>query len=151
MSTSSEWEIPDNETGLEMFAQIMVGHKWLTSEMNWPDAYRVDRQVKIGAAIADLVVFHVDGSLTIIEIKAANLPLRDYCTGIGQLAYQAGAAVIDFAKPPSMIRRVLAIPNPVSEEVSLACWMAGVTVLPLPTVAQSRSIWKEALRAAQES
>lgn len=123
---------PKTEHGAESMAIALVRNKTLAKEMGWPEISDIERQVRIGRAICDIVLRHTDGSVTIIEVKNAGLGLRDYCTGIGQLAYQAVMAASDFQT--YCVRQVLAMPGQFPVDVALACIAADVDMLPMPQI-----------------
>lgn len=137
-----EREYRAGETGAERMAVELLRQQSLWREMRWPDVASITRQARIGRSIADILLRHVDGSLTLVEVKRQGLCLRDYCTGVGQLAYQAIMAMSDFQT--LKVRRVLAMPGQFPVDVAIACVAADVDMLPMPTVDQWMGFMKEA-------
>ena len=127
-----EREYRAGEAGAERMVVDLAMEPKLWAEMGWPDVKTVARQVRIGRSIVDVVLTHSDGSLTLIEVKRQGLGLRDYCTGIGQLAYQAVMAMSDFRT--YSVRRVLAMPGQFPVDIAIACMFAEVDMLPMPTI-----------------
>lgn len=72
----------------------------------------------------------------LIEVKRGGLSLRDYCQGIGQLAYQEVMAMSYFQA--RVVRKVLAAPGPFSPDLVFACVGADVEMLPTMTMRQWR-------------
>lgn len=135
----TDWEaIADRyrkgEAGAELMAVELILCPSLAGAMKWPEVVSVNRQVRIGRSIADILVRHADQSITLVEVKQRGLGLRDYCTGVGQLAYQAIMAASDFQT--FHVRRVLAMPGQFPVDVAIACISAGVEMLPMPEVEQ---------------
>lgn len=150
---SADWEAiesryPDSELGVERLAFSIISHRPcdIAAEMGWPPIVSIARQVRLGRGIADIVLEHSDRSVSLIEVKGFGLGLRDYCTGIGQLAYQAILAMAFYQT--CSVRRVLALPGPIPVDVILACHCAEADILPLPTPAQWRGFLDEASKQA---
>lgn len=140
-ATDWEWLFPRTEQGLELAIVEMLLRQpaALCAEMGWPPIVKVRRQVRLGQQLTDITVEHDDRSVTIIEVKQRGLPLRDYCTGIGQLIYQSLLAMSYFQA--HTVRRVLATPGPVSPDLVMACAAADIDILPTMTMDQ----WHESL------
>jgi len=134
------------ESIINDYAAKFAGTAALADEMGWPKASKVISQVKVGGAIVDVMIKHVDGSITIIEVKRAGLGLRDYCCGIGQLMYQVQAATLEFRT--LNVRAVLALPGAPSFHLILAAMRANVEILPLPTAREWKSSMEYACGAA---
>ena len=132
MSKGTDWEatFAADEKGIERLALVFCDRADICSVMGWPAVASVQRQVRSGREIADIVLVRDDGSVALLEVKRAGLLLRDYCTGIGQLFHQAIMAVSVYQTTD--VRLVLTLPGPVPTDVILACTMAGVDILPLP-------------------
>lgn len=128
---------PTTEQGLEAACKELCRSPSLWDVMAWPPVSRIRRQFRLGKAISDLLLEHEDGSITLIEVKSPGLSLRDYCTGIGQLAYQTIMAMSHFQA--RTVRKVLATPGPVSVDLVFACEAAGVDIMPTMTMEQWRA------------
>lgn len=80
---------------------------------------------------ADLVVFHVDGSASVVEIKDGCRGWRDVVAGIGQVGYYA--TQLSVASPVKAVRRALMWSRLENAEdnrlVVAACREAGVVPL----------------------
>lgn len=139
-----DWEAlyPASERGLESMCADLCCRPSLAEEMGWLPVAAIHRQLKLGNAIADIVVEHTDGSITVIEVKQPGLSLRDYCTGIGQLMYQSIMAASHFQT--TNVSRVLATPGPISVDLIFACESAGIDLLPVSTIEQWRGFLREA-------
>lgn len=142
----SDWlaKYPDSEAGLEAACIELCRSQELLDVMGWPPIARTFRQYRLGRGIADILLEHADGSVTLIEVKCGGLSLRDYCTGIGQLTYQAVMAASHFQT--HNVRKVLATPGPVPVDVVIACAGADIDIMPTMTAEQ----WRQFLREADE-
>lgn len=85
-----DWEAVEmffsgGETGVERMAMHIIEQPDLWAEMKWPEVERVAKQVKIGRSVADIVVWHVDGSLTIVEVKRATCLCENIAPASGNL------------------------------------------------------------------
>ena len=91
-------------------------------------AYQYDFQVKTGRI--DLLLFHQDGGVTIVEVKADNADVLAIAVGIGRLHMHSAAlpAALPGDEQPAYINRILCAP--IAPERSLwlvaACEQAGV-------------------------
>jgi len=137
-----EREYRAGEVGVERIAAAVLSRPSCWAEMGWPDVASINRQVRVGRAIVDILVRHVDGSITLVEVKRAGLHLRDYCTGIGQLAYQAVMAMSDFQT--FKVRRVLAMAGQFPVDVAIVCAAEDVDMLPMCTVDEWIGFLREA-------
>jgi hypothetical protein len=145
MSKQIDWEAiagshGPGEDGIERLALLFCDRADIAEIMGWPEVNSVMRQVRLGGGIADIVLRHVDGSVSLLEVKRAGLGLRDYCTGIGQLFYQAIMAVSVYQTTD--VRMVLVTPGPVPVDVILATAKAHIDILPLPSADE----WRTSLR-----
>lgn len=122
------------EGRVERIALVMCGSPAIWETMGWPDVTDIHNQVQLGGSRADIVLQHADRSVTLVEVKPAGLGLRDYCTGIGQLAYQSIMAMSVYQTLD--IRRVLCLPGPVPSDLVLATTLTDIEFLPLPTPAE---------------
>ena len=113
----------------------------LCAEFGWPGVVNLHRQVHLGSARADILVAHVDGSLTLIEAKAEKMSAREYATGIGQLHHQR----MLLAEWPGVrpIRMVIATTGPIPEALVSMAASSGVDIFPTPTISQWRSFMTE--------
>lgn len=122
------------EAEVERIAVAICGKPQLWKEMGWPEVTNIRCQVQLGGSRADILIEHTDKSVTLIEVKPGGLALRDYCTGIGQLAYQAIMAVSVFQT--YCVRRALCLPGPIPPDLYLASLFADIDFLPVPTPEQ---------------
>lgn len=94
---------------------------------------------------ADLVLFHNDGTVTVIELKGPGDD-RKILAGIGQVTMYA--VQIGYARTARCIRKILAAPvkGEDSEHLAEACAAAGVRFVPLGTPEEHAEIWSDAER-----
>lgn len=97
------------------------------------DRYRLE--VNVSGGRVDVVLFHHDQSVSLVEVKGATVSRRDVLAGIGQLCYYATQAPITLRLTHGApLRRILCAPFDPEEmmELSPACDMAGVLLRNLP-------------------
>lgn len=89
----------------------------------------------IGASRADLVLFHIDSSVTIIEAKGPKKTAVEAAAGIGQLLVYGAMLPVVIGYRPTKLNLTLAFPRlgNASDEYALdvACNTAGVVPLRL--------------------
>ena len=103
-------------------------------------------ELNLGNGRADIVLFHCDGGISIIEVKADN-DIRTIASGIGQLfLYES---MIPFAfkgkkDKPKYISKIIAAPIDFDkcDKINSACELAGIKLVNLPTYKQLQSILK---------
>ncbi len=103
---------------------------------------------------ADIVIFHIDGSVSVIEVKDGDRDVMSVVAGIGQVGFYAGQLAVSRAFPS--IRRALmwtACSNDSHTSLVIdACKVAGVEPLLLPSNAKIKDMMsgvvaKQALEA----
>lgn len=108
-------------------------------------------EFRVDGGRIDLLLFHADASVTIIEAKA-QIRLNQVAAGIGQLCMYAALLpqALSPHQQPTSVRRVLCAPVEPDQCEALfrACDSAGVMFVPLPTQQAMRSIAERALAAA---
>lgn len=87
-------------------------------------------EVALGPCRVDMVLFHKDGGISLVEIKADS-DIRTVASGIGQLfVYEAEFPLSKFGKhiSPKYVNKILASPTPPERayKVMRACHLAGV-------------------------
>ena len=95
-----------------------------------PEIERCSREHRLPRVIADFVLFHVDGTVTVIECKQAGLSMSSYLAGIAQAKYAED--LIKCADPSlcGKTRSFLAVPSGVEKEVGYACMLFGIEYMP---------------------
>lgn len=116
------------------------------------DLIRSEFSMKVGRA--DLVVFHIDGSASVIEVKDGATGYRDVVAGIGQVSLYACQLGLKDGSIKS-VRRVLAWDSMNSNEhnqlVTEACKSAGVIPVKLPSKAQIKACFAELVIARRDA
>lgn len=102
-------------------------------------------ELPMGYGRADLVIFHMDGTATVAEIKDGSQGVRSVVGGIGQVGLYA--TQLDRSKTLLSVRRAL-VWTPVAEKttcqlIERSCLAAGVTSIFLPPV---EKLVRESLR-----
>lgn len=89
---------------------------------------------------ADLVLFHIDGSVTIVEAKSQTRSVIELAGGIGQLLVYASALPKTLGYEPPETRLILAFPRIEEQQeddsLNAACMAAGVRPLRLVSPAE---------------
>jgi hypothetical protein len=149
--TDAQWEmigkrllvVKDSEAAAIEMVRLMLQFGDLETAWSLPkiDRHRFEFPVKGGRI--DLLLFHADGGVTIVEAKA-DRGLSDVAAGIGQLCVYATLLQDALGKAfvPVYIRRVLAAPLSPDASVTMmsACRLAGVEFAHLPTYAEFQTI-----------
>lgn len=100
-------------------------------------------EFNVGGGRIDLILFHMDGGISIIEAKS-EYDIRTIAAGIGQVCMYAAQlpSAIRKSKPPKYINRILTAPIEPERCTYLlkACEMAGVKFVPLPSIGLMKSL-----------
>lgn len=112
--------------------------------------YRFEFPVATGRI--DLLLFHVDGSVSVVEAKAPDRPTT-IAAGIGQLCMYATALPrsLHAKQQPALIRRVLCAHVRPEEcaDIIAACEMAGVKFAYLPPFKMFKSKMDALMKAVR--
>lgn len=123
-------DLRDDESAAMVQIKIMLISGDLRDVLGVPAFHEhcFDFQVKTG--LIDLLLFHPDGGVTIVEVKADNADVLVVAVGIGRLHMHSAAlpAALPADQQPKCITRVLCAP--IAPERSLwlmsACDQAGI-------------------------
>jgi hypothetical protein len=121
----------DDERMVVLIVRMALMHPGAAERMfNCTKIERHRFEFNVGVGRVDLALFHRDGGMTIVELKA-NGETRAVAAGIGQLFLYESAlpfAMKNKAKPPTYVHKVLASPLPPEKalHVMRACNVAGV-------------------------
>jgi hypothetical protein len=120
----------NDEKAVILMLKLMLIFDDLHCAWGLPKIERYRWEFPVEGGRIDLVLFHVDGSVSLVEAKAQGSG-REIAAGIGQLCMYAVAfpLALKNAKRPTCIRRILCAPIAPEKSLSLvaACNMAGVT------------------------
>ena len=100
-----------------------------------PRIERYRLEVSLPGGRVDVVLFHADGSVSLVEVKSAIVSRREVLAGVGQLCYYATQAPRSLRIAPGVtLRRILCAPVEPEDMLALtpACDMAGVMLRNLP-------------------
>jgi hypothetical protein len=94
-----------NEKGVieEILTQIDLGV--IPAAYDWPEIIRVEREFPVPRGRIDILLFHVDGSLTAIECKASD-KAREVLPAVGQV--MAYGLMLGYSQTASKIRLAIA-------------------------------------------
>jgi hypothetical protein len=116
------------------------------------DVSKIDRygfEFSLPNGRIDLLLFHADGGVTIVEAKAQS-DQRSIVGGIGQLCLYAQALELMFREnPPKYIDRILVAP--IADNIDLcvsiggACKMAGVSLVALKSYQETMDLLNKRL------
>ncbi len=118
--------VPNGEAGACAVIRLMLVSGVLASTWDLPPITNWEQEFAFPRGRVDFALFHVDGSVSLVEVKNAGSD-RDILCGIGQLslyAIQAGQNL-----PRNKVRRILAVAIDSAKSLHLdsACHLAGVT------------------------
>lgn len=108
---------------------LMGGQFHLAADL--PEISHYEREYPLPRGRADFVLFHVDGSVTVIEVKKNKGNDREIFPAIGQV--MSYAVQLGYGRTATSIRKMVASDyvGAGSELIDDACRMAGVIWLPL--------------------
>lgn len=126
----------DNEQAVMLVLKLMLEFGDLRRVLGVPkiSGHRFEFPVRGGRI--DLLLFHPDQSVTIVEAKA-DFDQRTIAGGIGQLCMYAALlpSALNSKQRPTYIRRILCTPVAPTKSLDLmtACDMAGVKFVHMPS------------------
>lgn len=127
--------VPDDEEGACAIVLSLLTAGRMHDVLDVPEVATWEREMPFPRGRADFALFHVDGSVSIIEVKR-QAALRTMLAGIGQLALYGMQAGYGLRGVP--IRRVLAVSiagnHLDASTLEEACDAAGVVFVPLGSV-----------------
>lgn len=139
----------NNEEAMALMLRLMLTFEDLEHAWSLPKVERHRFEFNLPGARIDLLLFHTDRSVSIVEAKAET-DMRSTAAGIGQLCLYAALLpqVLIGDQSPALVRRILCAPVEPEKSLNLmrACEMAGVQFAHLPTFATFKAR-AEALRA----
>ena len=123
---------------------IKFGHAEKMLSVPKIDNYKA--QMRLGLGIPDFVLFHADGGISIVEVKA-DKELRSIVAGIGQLFFYESMIPDAFKGKkdvPTYIRKILAVPIDFDkcDKINKACELSGVSLVNLTTHEKLKRILK---------
>jgi len=128
------------------------GSKQIFEKVRWPQIVNWEKEFPVPRGRADFVLFHLDGSITVVEVKRGDRPLMELMAGIGQVtsyATQVGYSNIVGAS----IKRVLAVtalPNLLDELLLAdACKLAGVEYFALGPLKVHQDIYEKVVAVSE--
>lgn len=125
---------PNNEKGVTRMLRELLEQGLFAKVYEMPDVASYESEFSLTRGRADFVVFHVDGSVTVIEAKGPG-DMRSTLAGIGQLlSYTIQIGMSRGLK--GAVRGILVAPVKVDTDAArllgLACLRAGMEFLPCP-------------------
>lgn len=142
--------LQDNEEAVMEQLRLMAACGDLASVLQCPSITQYAFELSLpGVGRADLVLFHDDGGVTLVEAKGP-MDTRSLACGIGQLFVYAGAIQrMRFGgRVPTSVGMFLVAPVTAekSEGVRRACELAGIGFLRLPPFKQFKFLLMDAMR-----
>lgn len=130
--------LPDGELGAVTIIARMLATEQLAMAWGLPEITNWQNEFRFPKGIADFVLFHRDGTVSIVEVKDAGCD-RDILAGIGQLSLYAMQA--GWGLRGQRVRRILTAPvaAAASQHLADACRLAGVQFEPLGPLAEHRA------------
>ena len=125
-----------DESGVMRMLREFLDHHKFADVYELPPVLHFEQEYSLTRGRCDFVVFHSDGSVTVVEAKGSR-ELRNAAGGIGQLL--SYTIQIGMARPGAVVRGLLVAPvAPGTEEARLldeACRRAGMAFEPCPLMA----------------
>lgn len=116
----------------KQFQEFMLGCIGTVARVyELPGIARCSREHRLERVIPDIVLFHVDGSASVIECKQAGLGMSAYLAGIAQAKYAADLIHLSDSGFYGKTRCFLAVPSRVEPAVGNACLLFGVGYMPI--------------------
>jgi len=133
-------QIDGDESGVMRILKNLAVTDRLFEALGIPEGI-VEFEFPLPRGRADIVVFHHDGTATVIEAKGSR-DFRGVLSGIGQVVMYA--VQIGFSKATMGIRKILVAPyigeDPEVLLIHNACQSAGVEFLPIGTLKEHQDI-----------
>lgn len=127
----------------QVVAMMLIGEQFhLAADL--PAISHYEREFPLPRGRADFVLFHVDGSVTVIEVKKNNGSDREIFPAIGQV--MSYAVQLGYGRTATSIRKMVAsdYAGAGSELIDDACRMAGVIWLPLVSIEEHEAPLRKA-------
>lgn len=135
--------VPDGEAAATEMLRLMLQFGQLEKAWKLPRISRYRFEFSVNGGRIDLLLFHVDGGISIVETKASH-SMSGMAAGIGQLCVYASlirdALGENFS--PAYVRRILAASIEPEKSLTImeACKMAGVEFAHLPSYRYLQSV-----------
>jgi hypothetical protein len=134
-------DIEDNEQGVMDILIFMYQAEKLSLTLGVPQIAHAEVEFRLPKGVADMVLFHMDGSISVVEAKSKRTETA-IAAGIGQLCMYA--VQLGFSRTHSAIRKLLVAPvigkDPNSLLLDMTCEAAGVRFIPLGTTEEHRDV-----------
>ena len=144
------FDFKDNETAAKALFRLMLDHGKLPKVWGFSKVGRYRTEFPVNGGRIDLLLFHSDGGISIVETKGHGAP-REIAGGIGQLHVYAVLLPQAMRRMPAPKYVNLVLAAAVAHEdperaltIAKACESAHVRFLNLPTVKQMRDVIKQA-------
>ncbi|MCO7556186.1 PDDEXK family nuclease [Metapseudomonas otitidis] len=136
------------EAGVCQLVELLLQQGVFAHAAELPAVLHWEREYPLPRGRADFVLFHADGSITVLEVKKAGDELRAIRGAIGQV--MSYAVQVGYARLPTAIRMMVAadVPGADSLLMSQACAAAGVQWLPLGTMDEHERPWLALMEVA---
>lgn len=143
--------IRDNEAGVFDIMKFLLEHSKGGLEKAWdlPEVVKYVFEFPLPVGRADLVMFHIDGSISVVEFKNAGSN-REILSGIGQLLMYA--VQLGYSRVATTIRKILTAPVVGAGNSLLleTCEKAGVLFEPLGTLDEHRQVNAQVIQEYRE-
>lgn len=129
------------EAGVCQLVELLLQQGVFAEGADLPAILHWEREYPLPRGRADFVLFHADGSITVLEVKKAGDEQRAILGAIGQVI--SYAVQLGYARLPAAIRMMVAadVAGADSLLMSQACAAAGVQWLPLGTMEEHQRPW----------
>lgn len=136
------------EAGVCQLVELLLQQGVFAEAADLPAILHWEREYPLPRGRADFVLFHADGSITVLEVKKAGDEQRAILGAIGQVI--SYAVQVGYARLPTAIRMMVAVDMVGADSLlmSQACAAAGVQWLPLGTMEEHQRPWIALMRGS---
>lgn len=129
------------ESAVVKASRFFMARGWFSKFIPHTEYDKVVFEYGLGRGRADIVIFHLDGSITVVEAKDGDQGVRSVLGGIGQVGYYA--AQLGARNTGMKVRRALlwtSTGDPAQDAlIPEACEVAGVVSMEIKNVAAIKS------------
>jgi hypothetical protein len=142
MNSKLDWE-NTKKSFREMLHQDLMSGVFLKAYPELPDVATVETEYDLGRTKCDLVVSHVDHSMSIFECLPAGLEYREYLAAIGHLIH----AAVQFSGYQNEVRLFLAVMDKTDADLGFACQAASIVYAPCGSADEHNAVEEVAIKS----
>lgn len=138
------YRISNDESGVMRLIKIWLSVNKLEDILQVPTIAHHEFEFSLPKGRVDLILFHLDGSISVVEAKATS-DYEKICKAIGQLMFYA--TQIGFQRPCPPIRKIIIAPAVGKDVQTLlidsTCRNAGIEFVPMGTMCEQQEPWED--------